>query len=189
MAIVWDDRLKKNILEIRGPLNPRWGRALTAGVDLFENLFLENDTDSRVHRNNSRCPKKFQRFKRDPGGIHLVIGKQRGGKTALCFFLAQATGRKPIYAITVASEVLPEVEVIEDILQVPKGGVYVVDNARLFFNSMRTGGDDYMKLRNLSSIIEKSDICLIFNAHSTSLLNKTSAESTKTLIFQGTWLF
>jgi hypothetical protein len=79
--------------------------------------------------------------------------------------------------------------VIEDILQVTKGGVCVVDNAQLFFNSMRTGGDDYMKLRNLSSIIEKSDICLIFNAHSTTLLNKTPAESTKTLIFQGTWLF
>lgn len=64
------------------------------GVDLFENLFIETDTGSRTQRNNSGCSKKwFQRFKRDPGGIHLVIGKQRGGKTALCFFLAQATGR------------------------------------------------------------------------------------------------
>ncbi len=107
MAIVWDDRLKRNILDIGGALDPRWGKALAAGVDLFENIFLENDTDSRAHRNNSGCSKKwFQRFKRDPSGIHLVIGEQRGGKTALCFFLAQATGREPIYAITAASEVL-----------------------------------------------------------------------------------
>jgi hypothetical protein len=41
-----------------------------------------------------------------------------------------------------------------------------------------------MKLRNLSNIIEKSDICLILNAHSTTLLNKTPTESTKTLIFK-----
>ena len=73
---------------------------------------------------------------------------------------------------------------MDDILQVPKSGVCVVDDAQLFFNSMRTGGDDYMKLRNLSNIIEKSDICLILNAHSTTLLNKTPTESTKTLIFK-----
>jgi hypothetical protein len=41
MAIVWDDRLKKNIMDIGAALNPRWGGALAAGVDLFENLFLE----------------------------------------------------------------------------------------------------------------------------------------------------
>jgi hypothetical protein len=185
MAIVWDDRLKKNILDIGGALNPRWGKALAAGVDLFENFFLETDPDSIARKSNSGCPKKwFQRFKRDPSGIHLVMGKQRGGKNALCFFLAQATGRKPIYAITAASDVLPGVEVIEDILHVPKGGVCVVDDAQLFFNSMRTDGDDYMKLRNLSNFIEKSDICLILNAHSTTLLNKTPTESTKTLIFK-----
>ncbi|MBE0523991.1 MAG: hypothetical protein IBX40_06645 [Methanosarcinales archaeon] len=51
---------------------------------------------------------------------------------------------------------------IEDILQVPRGGVRVIDDAQLFFNSMRTGDDDYMKLRNLANIIEKSKICLIF---------------------------
>lgn len=139
MAIVWDDRLKRNIMDIGGALNPRWGRALAAGVDLFENLFREEEAGSRMHRNNNGCPKKwFQRFRKDPGGIHLVIGKQRGGKTALCFFLAQATGREPIYAITAASEVLPDIEVIEDIMHVPKGGVCVVDDAQLFFNSMRT---------------------------------------------------
>jgi hypothetical protein len=111
MAIVWDDRLKRNIMDIGGALNPRWGRALAAGVDLFENLFREEEAGSRMHRNNNGCPKKwFQRFRKDPGGIHLVIGKQRGGKTALCFFLAQATGREPIYAITAATEVLPGVE-------------------------------------------------------------------------------
>jgi len=72
----------------------------------------------------------------------------------------------------------------EDIMHVPKGGVCVVDDAQLFFNSMRTDGDDYMKLRNLSNVIEKSDICLILNAHSTTLLNKTPTESMKTLIFK-----
>ncbi|HUW67526.1 MAG TPA: hypothetical protein VMW20_05700 [Candidatus Nanoarchaeia archaeon] len=41
-----------------------------------------------------------------------------------------------------------------------------------------------MKLRNLANIIEKSNICLIFNAHSTTLLNKTPTESTRTLIFK-----
>jgi len=74
--------------------------------------------------------------------------------------------------------------VIEDILQVPRGGVCVIDDAQLFFSSMRTGDDDYMKLRNLANIIEKSNICLIFNAHSTMLLNKTPTESTRTLIFK-----
>ncbi len=104
--------------------------------------------------------------------------------SGLCFFLAQATGREPIYAITAASLVLPGVEMIEDIMNVPRGGVCVVDDAQLFFNSMRTCSDDYMKMRNLSNIIEKSDICLIFNAHSTTLLHKTPTECTKTLIFK-----
>jgi hypothetical protein len=184
MAIVWDDKLKRNLLDIGSALNPRWGRALSAGVDLFENMFLDTDTGSGGQINTGCSKKWFQRFRKDPSGIHLVIGKQRGGKSALCFFLAQATLRRPIYAITAADEVLPEVEVIEDILQVPRGGVCVIDDAQLFFNSMRTGDDDYMKLRNLANIIEKSNICLIFNAHSTTLLNKTPTESTRTLIFK-----
>jgi hypothetical protein len=41
MAIVWDDKLKRNLLDIGSALNPRWGRALSAGVDLFENMFLD----------------------------------------------------------------------------------------------------------------------------------------------------
>ena len=82
-----------------------------------------------------------QRFRRDPSGTHLVIGKQRGGKSVLCFFLAQTTRMRPIYAITAAVEVLPEV--VEDILQVPRGDVCVIDDVQLFFNSMRTGDDSY----------------------------------------------
>ena len=62
------------------------GRALSAGVDLFENMFLDTGSGGQI---NTGCSKKwFQRFRRDPSGIHLVIGKQRGGKSALCFFLA-----------------------------------------------------------------------------------------------------
>jgi hypothetical protein len=195
MTIVWDDRLKRNILEIGAALNPRWGRALAAGVDLFEGIFLDTDTDSRAHRNRGCVKKWFQRFRKDPKGIHIIIGKQRAGKTALCFFLAQATQREPIYAITVASEVIPGVEVIDKMAQydpetkevkllIPRGSVCVVDDAQLFFNSMRTKGDDYMVMRNLSNVIEKSDICLVFNAHSTALLNKTPTEATKSLIFK-----
>ncbi|MCL7476088.1 MAG: hypothetical protein M8352_08620 [ANME-2 cluster archaeon] len=173
MAIVWDDTSKRNLLDIGSALNPRWGRPLSAAVDLFENMFLYPDTGSGGQINTGCSKKWFQRFRRDPSGIHLVIGKQRGGKSAMCFFLALATFRRPIYAITAADEVIPEVEVVEDIRQVPRGGVCVFDDAQLFFNSMRTGDDDYMKLRNLANIIEKSNICLIFNAHSTTLLNKT----------------
>jgi hypothetical protein len=88
-----------------------WGRALSTGVDLFENLFLDTDTGSGGQINTGCSKKWFQRFRRDPGGIHLVIGKQRGGESALCFFLTRATGLRPIYAITAADEVLPGGEV------------------------------------------------------------------------------
>jgi hypothetical protein len=121
MAIVWDDKLKRNLLDIGSALNPGWGRALSAGVDLFENLFLDPENGSGGQFNTGCSRKWFQRFRRDPSGIHPVIGKQRGGKSALCFFLAQATRRRSIYAITAADEVLPGVEVIDDILQVPRG--------------------------------------------------------------------
>jgi hypothetical protein len=61
-------------------------------------------------------------------------------------------------------------------------GVCMIDGAKLLFNGMRTGDDDYTKLRNLANIIEKSNICLIFNAYSTTLLNNTPTESTMILI-------
>ncbi len=90
---------------------------------------------------------------------------------------------------------IPGVELIDKMAQydpetkefkllIPGGSVCVIDDAQLFFNSMRTKGDDYMVLRNLSNVIEKSDICLILNAHSTSLLNKTPTEAAKSLIFK-----
>ncbi|MBW6517255.1 MAG: hypothetical protein K0A89_01975 [ANME-2 cluster archaeon] len=84
MAIVWDDTSKRNLLDIGSALNPRWGRPLSAGVDLFENMFLDTDPGSGGQINTGCSKKWFQRFRRDPSGIHLVIGKQRGGINLPC---------------------------------------------------------------------------------------------------------
>lgn len=125
-------------------------------------------------------------FREHPGGVHLVIGKQRSGKTALCYFLAQKTGRKPIYAITAAREVPLGVEVTYDIDRVPPGSVCVVDDASLFFNSMRTKktDDNYQLIRDLLIFSEKQDLCVLFNAHDTSLLNKTAFSQAKAIFFK-----
>ncbi len=133
------------------------------------------------------CVKAWLReFRERPGGVHLIIGRQRSGKTALCYFLAQITGRKVIYAITAAKEVLPDVYVIQDVDLVPSGGICVIDDASMFFNSMRTGNneEDYMLLRDLLLISEKQDICFIFNTHDSSLLHSTVLGQCRTLIFK-----
>ncbi|MDF1531256.1 MAG: hypothetical protein P1P72_02885 [ANME-2 cluster archaeon] len=60
MAIVWDDTSKRNLLDIGSALNPRWGRPLSAGVDLFENMFLDTDPGSGGQINTG-CSKTFDK--------------------------------------------------------------------------------------------------------------------------------
>lgn len=163
------------------------GRAIERAV---EDAILEAAHDV-MHGEESRsrkgCIRAWLRdFREHPGGVHLVIGKQRSGKTALCYFLAQKTGRKPIYAMTAAREVPLGVEVTYDIDSVPPGSVLVVDDASLFFNSMRTKktDDNYQLLRDLLIFSEKQDLCVLFNAHDTSLLNKTAFSQAKAIIFK-----
>lgn len=141
-------------------------------------------------RHKAGCIKAWLRdFKQRPGGVHLVIGRQRSGKTALCYFLAQTAnaGKKTrIYAITAAREVPPGVYVIHDVDIVPTGGVCIIDDASLFFNSMRTKNNEenYMLLRDLLLISEKQDICFIFNTHDSSLLHSTVLGQCRNLIFK-----
>ncbi|CAG0970546.1 hypothetical protein METP3_01416 [Methanosarcinales archaeon] len=115
----------------------------------------------------------------------LIIGKQRSGKTALCYFLAQQTGRKT-YTITAAREVPTGVYVIHDPDCVPEGGICIIDDTSLFFNSMRTKKTDeeYQLLRDILVISEKQDICFIFNTHDSSLLHSTILGQCRTLFFK-----
>lgn len=161
------------------------GRGIERAVeDAILDAFNGIDTGEKRRKGCIRA--WLNEFREHPGGVHLVIGKQRSGKTALCYFLAQKTGRKPIYAMTAAREVLPGVEVIYDIDVVPPGSVLVVDDASLFFNSMRTKktDDNYQLLRDLLIFAEKQDLCVLFNAHDTSLLNKTAFSQAKAIIFK-----
>lgn len=115
-----------------------------------------------------------------------MIGKQRSGKTALCYFLAQKTGRKPVYAMTAATDVLMGVEIICDIDAIPAGGVCVIDDASLFFDSLRVKGDNnsYKGLRDAVIVSEKQDICFLINVHDSSLLNKAAFSQCKSIIFK-----
>ena len=64
---------------------------------ILESIDIDGDSGSGNGSNNqkNRCIRVWLReFKEHPGGVHLIIGKQRSGKTALCYFLAQQTGRK-----------------------------------------------------------------------------------------------
>ncbi len=138
-------------------------------------------------RGRKGCIRAWLRdFREHPGGVHLVIGKQRSGKTALCYFLAQKTGRKPIYAMTAATEVPIGVEVICDIDSIPGGGVCVIDDASLFFDSLRVKGDNnsYKGLRDAVIVSEKQDICFLINVHDSSLLNKAAFSQCKSIIFK-----
>lgn len=192
MAIVWDERLKRNVHNIGVAFDPKMGSVIDAGMDIFESVFLDmEEAPQKKHtgKHTGCATKWFQRFREDPSGIHLVIGRQRSGKTALCFYLAQATQRDPIYAITAASEVPPGVQVIDDIQAVPAGGICIIDDAQLFFNSMRVKGDDYIILRNLTNMIEKNKICLIFNTHEATLLQNTPISAAKTLLFKELGIF
>lgn len=201
--MVNERKLVKGLAVAASALDSKWGRAFT-GILGVADAILEDSEDSEGRKSavspqvrevlrrlgikempRRDCPKNWlHRFIKDPSGIHLVVGRQRAGKTALCFWLAQATAKKPIYAITLSPDVLEGVEVIDDIMEVPDNGVVVIDDAQTFFDSIRQADDDYMKLRHLSNIIEKRGVCVLFNVHSTTLLNKTPVESTKTLIFK-----
>ncbi len=156
--------------------------------DLILESFESSDSGSGNVSNNrkSRCLKVWLReFKEHPGGVHLIIGKQRSGKTALCYFLAQQTGRKT-FAITAARDVPPGVYVVHDPDCIPEGAVCVIDDASLFFNSMRTRKTDeeYQLLRDILVISEKQDICFIFNTHDSSLLNSIVLGQCRTLLFK-----
>lgn len=143
--------------------------------------------EEKSGRRRNGCIRAWlQDFRQRPGGVHLVIGKQRSGKTALCYFLAQKTGKKPIYAITAAKEVLPGVEVIYTIDAIPERGVCVVDDASLFFDSLRSkgDGDSYKALRDAVIVSEKQDICFLINVHDSSLLNKAAFSQCKSIIFK-----
>jgi hypothetical protein len=155
---------------------------------ILESIDTDGDSGSGDGSNNrrNRCIKVWLReFKHHPGGVHLIIGKQRSGKTALCYFLAQQTGRKT-YAITAAKDVPPGVYVIHDPDCVPEGAVCIIDDASLFFNSMRTKKTDeeYQLLRDILVISEKQDICFIFNTHDSSLLHSTVLGQCRTLFFK-----
>lgn len=194
-------KLVKGGTQVASAFDSRWGKAISGLLGVAD-AFLEDSEDETGARispkirellkrigmkkcPNRKCPRNWlKRFIKDPSGIHLVVGRQRAGKTALCYWLAQMTGRKPIYAITLSPDVLDGVTVIEDIMEVPDKGVVVIDDAQTFFDSIRTENDDYMKLRHLSNIIEKRGVCVLFNVHSTTLLNKTPVESTKSLLFK-----
>ncbi len=201
--MVNERKLVKGLAVAAAAFDSKWGKAFT-GILGVADAILEESEDSEGKKSvvspevgevlrrlgikeipRRTCPKNWlKRFFKDPSGIHLVVGRQRAGKTALCFWLAQVTGRKPVYAITLSPDVLEGVKVIDDIMEVPDNGVVVIDDAQTFFDSIRQEDDDYMKLRHLSNIIEKRGICVLFNVHSTTLLNKTPVESTKTLIFK-----
>ncbi len=155
---------------------------------ILEGIDTDGDSGSGNGSNNrkNRCLKFWLReFKQHPGGVHLIIGKQRSGKTALCYFLAQQTSRKT-YAITAARDVPPGVYVIHDPDCIPEGAVCIIDDASLFFNSMRTKKTDeeYQLLRDILVISEKQDICFIFNTHDSSLLNSIVLGQCKTLFFK-----
>lgn len=140
---------------------------------------------------SSNCLKYWlKNFKNNPAGVHLVIGKQRSGKTALCYVLAQLTGRQPIYIITTASELLSGTNPIGTIDQVPKSAVCIIDDASYFFASQKKSGDtNFDILRELIIFAEKMDICFIFNTHDSTLLNKHVLGQCKSLIFKQPNLF
>jgi len=153
-------------------------------LDLIRNIGAGEEGDEKRRKGCIRA--WLNDFREHPGGVHLVIGKQRSGKTALCYFLAQKTGRKPIYAMTAATEVPIGVEVIFDIDSIPGGGVCVIDDASLFFDSLRVKGDNnsYKGLRDAVIVSEKQDICFLINVHDSSLLNKAAFSQCKSIIFK-----
>lgn len=144
---------------------------------------MHGSGEGRGRRRKGCISAWLREYREHPGGLHLVIGRQRSGKTALCYYLAQQTG-KPIYAMTAASEVPPEVRVIYNIDVLPPGSICVVDDASLFFNSMRRDGDAYMALRDAAIVSEKQDISFLINVHDSSLLNKTAMSQCKSIFFK-----
>ncbi len=159
-----------------------------SGVEYLKNL--ENE-DEDIKNLPSNCLKKWIRnFRSSPAGVHIIIGKQRSGKTALCYTLAQLTGRIPIYIITTASKFLSGAKPISTIDEVPRNSVCIVDDASYFYSSMKKAGDsNYDALRELIIFAEKQNICFLFNTHDTTLLNKHVLGQCKSIFFKQPNLF
>ncbi len=159
-----------------------------SGVDYLKNL---EETDEDISKLPSNCLKAWMRsFKQNPAGAHLILGTQRSGKTALCYTLAQITGRQPIHIITTASKFLQSTKPVSTIDEVPKGAVCIVDDASYFYASQkRTGDTNYDALRELIIFSEKEDICFLFNTHDTTLLNKQVLGQCKSMFFKQPNLF
>lgn len=165
------------------------GKALVKeGIGYLKSM---EEDDEALQKLPSNCLKYWLKgFKNNPAGVHLVIGKQRSGKTALCYTLAQFTQRQPIHIITTASKLLASTKPISAIDQVPRSGVCIIDDASYFYASQKKSGDtNFDILRELIIFAEKMDICFIFNTHDSTLLNKHVLGQCKSLIFKQPNLF
>lgn len=111
--MVNERKLVKGLAQAASAFDSKWGKAFTGLLGVADAILEDRDSeDGTVVSPQVRevlrrlgvkelpkrgCPKRWlHRFIKDPSGIHLVVGRQRAGKTALCFWLAQATRRKPI---------------------------------------------------------------------------------------------
>lgn len=147
--------------------------------------FEENDEDIKKHPSN--CLKNWLKaFKAAPAGVIIVAGKQGGGKSALCYALAQYTGRRPIYVITVASVLLLGTKPVPCIADVPHGAVCVIDDASYFYASMKKegGANSHQVVQDLIIFARKMDICFIFNTQNLGLLDLDVIRQCRALIFK-----
>lgn len=152
----------------------------------------------------------LKELRKDPFGVHLVIGKTGGGKTALCVRMAEFLGRIDNFAINMLKTPnwitsLKKLEIEEDEdgnfigcffilnsgVKIPavKKCTLIVDDASNIFESNKMYNNPNETIKKLTFIARHLDIALFVNTQDSSSLNKQVVGQTKTLFLKEPSLF
>lgn len=151
----------------------------------------------------------LKNLRKDSWGVHLVIGKSGGGKTALCVRMAEFLNR-PVYSINMLKtpewiDPLVKIRIIEDEsgnyikstfiypdgneLKADKHCTVIIDDAANVLESSKMYEDVNQTIKKLAFIARHLDIAFFVNVQDSSALNKQVVGQARVAWFKEPALF
>ncbi len=133
----------------------------------------------------------FMRFGekiRNSSSIVLIAGRRGSGKSVLGFRVMEnitAKTQRPAYVLGVKQSVLPKwIETVDNLEQVKNGGIVLIDEGALSFNSRDSMSKKNKALGQLLAVARHKDLTLLLITQNTGMIDKNVLNLTDTILLK-----